>query len=178
MSVRSVIVASGLALGITGTALLLANVPQFAGASRAAASGIELMAELSGGPVRPAVDVDNLVRIGGRDYAVTFEDGISAQAYSSTQVRRIGYGVETVVDIAYTPTGTYSTDGFASPHVVYPGVTVERVAATGPLLLGPSFAYVPFPAREVVTFVPLPDGLAVVSGGESCVVTPAYRVCR
>ena len=41
-------------------------------------------------------------------------------------MRKIGYGKSETVTVVTTDTGTYSSDGMADPHVLYPGVSVER----------------------------------------------------
>jgi hypothetical protein len=50
------------------------------------------------------------------------EPSVSTEVLSSSTVRKIGYGRTEFVSIARTPTGTYSSDGLASPHVRYPGI--------------------------------------------------------
>jgi hypothetical protein len=51
-----------------------------------------------------------------------YEPWVSTDVTSQRTVRKIAYGRTTFVDIATTPTGTYSSDGLASPHVRYPGI--------------------------------------------------------
>ena len=48
---------------------------------------------------------------------------ISEEIESQTTVKKIGYGRTTYVSIMKTPSGTYSSDGLASPHFRYPGIT-------------------------------------------------------
>lgn len=70
--------------------------------------------------------LSRLLRVGERTYEVSFDASISDQVTSTGTVRKIGFGKETLVTIVTTPSGTYSTDGFASPHVLYPGVSVAE----------------------------------------------------
>ena len=51
-----------------------------------------------------------------------YEPWVSTDVVSQRTVRKIAYGRTTFVDIATTPTGTYSSDGLASPHFRYPGI--------------------------------------------------------
>ena len=50
------------------------------------------------------------------------EPWVSTDVIETRTVRKIGYGRTTFVDITTTQTGTYSTDGLASPHFRYPGI--------------------------------------------------------
>lgn len=68
-----------------------------------------------------------LVKFEDRQYEVAYSEEISLDPLSSTTVRKVGYGQVTNVNIATTSTGTYSSDGLTSPHVLYPGIEVSRV---------------------------------------------------
>lgn len=70
--------------------------------------------------------LSRLLRVGTRTYAVSFDASISDQVTSSNTVRKISFGKESLVTIVSTPSGTYSTDGFASSHVLYPGISVAE----------------------------------------------------
>lgn len=70
--------------------------------------------------------LSQLLRVGERTFEVNFDSSISSQVLSSGTVRKIAFGKDTMVTIVSTPSGTYSTDGFASPHVLYPGVSVTE----------------------------------------------------
>ncbi len=71
--------------------------------------------------------LSQLLRVGNKSYQVDFDPSISGTVLSNSVVRKISYGKESLVSIVTTPTGTYSTDGFASSHVRYPGVSVAEV---------------------------------------------------
>jgi hypothetical protein len=66
-------------------------------------------------------DPDNLVRFGNAQ-GVTYEDWVSTDPIETHQIKKIEGGNVSYVTVVRTATGTYSTDGFASPHVQYPGV--------------------------------------------------------
>lgn len=68
----------------------------------------------------PPFDPDKL-----RKYAITFDETVSTNVQRQTSVKKIGYGEKSVVTIVTTPSGTYSSDGIASPYVRYPGIDVE-----------------------------------------------------
>ena len=57
-----------------------------------------------------------------RKYKITFDDSISTEVKRTQVVKKIGYGRTSTVTIVTTPSGTYSTDGLLSPHVLYPGI--------------------------------------------------------
>ena len=68
-----------------------------------------------------------LVKFNDRQYEVAYSPDVSLEPISSSVVRKVGYGHVTEVNIATTATGTYSSDGLVSPHVLYPGIEVARV---------------------------------------------------
>lgn len=67
------------------------------------------------------VDLNGLVK-----YDLTFDDKVVSTEVQSTElVRKIGYGHSSLVRIAHTSSGTYSSDGLKSPHILYPGIEVN-----------------------------------------------------
>jgi hypothetical protein len=72
-------------------------------------------------------DTSNLVKFDGRDYDVDYADWVSTDPLSSSTVKKIEAGKVTYVSITTTATGTYSTDGLTSKHVLYPGIDVTEV---------------------------------------------------
>lgn len=90
--------------------------------------------------------LSTLVKFEGRDYAIGYDETVSLDPVSTTIVRRIGYGHTTDVSIVTTASGTYSSDGLTSAHVLYPGLSVERVVSAerdtrdGDRLHGPGFS--------------------------------------
>jgi hypothetical protein len=72
-------------------------------------------------------DTSRLVKFDGRDYEVDYADWVSTDPLSSSTVKKIEGGKVTYVSITTTATGTYSTDGLTSKHVLYPGIDVTEV---------------------------------------------------
>lgn len=72
-------------------------------------------------------DTSNLVKFDGRDYEVDYADWVSTDPLSSSTVKKIEGGKVSYVSITTTATGTYSTDGLTSKHVLYPGIDVTEV---------------------------------------------------
>ncbi len=87
------------------------------------------------------INMSEFVRIGDEHFRVTASENVDMQPFASATVRKVGYGNETDVRIAYTSTGTYSTDGFASPNVNYPGIKVEEVFPVVPGFVSGSMVY-------------------------------------
>ena len=54
------------------------------------------------------------------------EPWVQMEATSEVTVRKIAYGRTSFVSVMTTQTGTYSSDGLASPHVLYPGIHMGR----------------------------------------------------
>lgn len=97
-----------------------------------AAAGL-LIAQLQPGPTLAAVLADppfnsgatldtHLAKFDGAYYAIGTLPGVSLEPESSATVRKIGYGRTSFVTVSTTSSGTYSTDGLASPYVRYPGI--------------------------------------------------------
>ncbi|AEQ50599.1 hypothetical protein [Pelagibacterium halotolerans] len=68
-----------------------------------------------------------LVKFYDQSYEIAYADTVSLEPVSSAIVRKVGYGHVREVNIATTSSGTYSSDGLVSPHVLYPGIEVNRV---------------------------------------------------
>lgn len=114
-------------LAVTGGIAIAEVGPEFV---RSVQAGAE---EIQNGDAPAPVDMTQFVRISDQHFRITASDTVDMVPFASNTVRKIGYGNEHEVRIAYTSTGTYSTDGFASPNVMYPGIKVEQVF---PLLPG------------------------------------------
>ena len=69
----------------------------------------------------------NLAKFNGDYFAIGTEPGISLVPNASTQIRKIGFGQTSFVTVETTSSGTYSSDGLASPNIRYPGIHVERM---------------------------------------------------
>jgi hypothetical protein len=67
----------------------------------------------------------HLARFDDNYFAIANTPDVSLTPESASTVRKIGYGRTHFVEVATTATGTYSTDGLASPNVRYPGIFKE-----------------------------------------------------
>lgn len=76
-------------------------------------------------------DTGKLVKFDGRDYEVSYEDWVSTDPLSAATVKKIEAGRVSYVSITTTATGTYSTDGLTSKHVLYPGIDVRDANPRG-----------------------------------------------
>ncbi len=85
--------------------------------------------QLSGPGTPDSNSLSRLLHVGKREYRVTFDAGLSQEPLSSLGVTKIGFGRISHVNIITTASGVYSTDGLASPHIRYPGVSVVSVPA-------------------------------------------------
>lgn len=56
------------------------------------------------------------------DSGVRYEDWVSTDPIDTQTIKKIEAGRVSYVTVTRTSTGTYSSDGIASPHVQYPGV--------------------------------------------------------
>ncbi len=100
------------------------------GALTTTASAASNLLALASGPAQNN-DLSNLLHVGERTYDVTFSGSVSSEVLSSSQIRKIGFGKESWVSVVATASGTYSTDGLASNHVLYPGVSVTLLQDEG-----------------------------------------------
>jgi hypothetical protein len=130
-----------------------------------------------------AIDPEALVRIENRTYDIRYESWVATEPLSRAQVRKVGYGNVSYIDISTTATGTYSTDGLTSPHVLYPGIEVEEVASAAfpaILLLGTGKSWVIAPLAKGSSFLhlELDNGDRVFSGGgTTCLLSRDYTLC-
>jgi hypothetical protein len=124
------------------------------------------------------IDVAGLVK---PDFTV--EPTVATEVLHRSTVRKIGYGKTSFVTIAETATGTYSSDGLNSPHVLYPGIHVDhgsdrpqvaRVTVWG----GNSWTVLRSSgASSFVSATPFDGGRLLTTEGGSCVVTGGSVYC-
>lgn len=162
-------------------------VPELAQASADMAGNILRVATLSEPKAKSPIDFDNLIRIDGKDFEVSYSDNFSDEVQSLQTVRKIGYGKSKEVSIVTTPSGTYSTDGLASPHVRYPDIETRRKFGKGPHGLTAKvwhrgFGWLPqnfSPANSIITFGRINGGGKFISGdGQSCFRGRNYSTCN
>lgn len=133
------------------------------------------------------IDFDNLIRINGKDFEASYSENFSDEVQNLRTVRKIGYGKSTEVSIITTPSGTYSTDGLASPNVLYPDIETRRTFKNDHHGLKArvwhrGFGWMPHnfsSANSIVTFGRIQGGGKFISGdGQTCFKGPNYRTCN
>ena len=116
----------------------------------------------------PAFDPDRLMR-----WSYYVEPGVSVEPIRETVVRKIGYGRSTFVNVMETASGTYSTDGLASPHIQYPGIIKEPKPSDSAGLWYWSgrkwVASAPVNAGSFVTIMPFNGGSLFTTEDGNCV---------
>ena len=131
------------------------------------------------------LDMGNLVRFEGEAYSVTYEDSVATDPLERVQVRKIGYGQTSFVDITRTETGTYSSEALFSPHVRYPGIHVEEVADPARRYFGSmsfwteaGWVEMPLGNADSVTIINRNAfGAAVTGNGFTCIFSRVAAVC-
>ncbi|HEV7276859.1 MAG TPA: hypothetical protein VGN80_11275 [Devosiaceae bacterium] len=111
------------------------------------------------------------------------EPSVSTEVIRSSKVRKIGYGRTSFVTIAETASGTYSSDGLASPHVRYPGIYIDH-GSGGPqvagVILGGGSSWTVLRSTSASSFVsvtPFEGGKLLTTEGGSCVITGGSVYC-
>lgn len=125
----------------------------------------------------PRFDTDNLVK-----YDLTIEPSVSTDVVKTRTVRKIGYGRTEFVEIVTTPTGTYSSDGLASPHIRYPGIHKElKRTFRGHIALWSGgdgwVAFKEIDAGSFVSITPFEGGQLVTSDEGNCVFVENAAYC-
>lgn len=110
----------GMTLGATCATALAATGPGMI---------VEAFAEEVAGP---AFDPARLVKFEDSTYRVEHEDWVATDPLSTETIKKVEAGRVSYVTITKTATGTYSSEAMMSPHVQYPGISVERVAQANP----------------------------------------------
>lgn len=125
----------------------------------------------------------NLAKFNGAYYAIGTAPSVSMEPEASDTVRKVGYGQTSYVTVNKTSTGTYSTDGLASPYVRYPGIySVPLTVAISPFggVLGWSrlsgWVRIPLFSARSIGF--LDDGRIPASQNGVCVTDNAGGGCR
>lgn len=152
-----------------------------------AANAAETVTDMSSAD-DPAIDMSKLVRIGDQDFNITADPSVSMEAISSASVRKVGFGHESQVSVVTTSTGVYSTDGLASAHVLYPGITAtpansantlaERIGRVFMLGGGTWVSADLAGAGSFVTFGPMKGGGGYVTGSNgTCIRGKNFAGC-
>ncbi len=118
---------AGLGFGLVGVSIIVDALPGSGSAALAqspiAGNITSIIQQIAGRP--SAQSLSQLLRVGKRSYQVNFDASVSTQVLSSNVIRKIEFG--SLVSVVSTPSGVYSTDGFASKNVLYPGVEVVEI---------------------------------------------------
>ncbi len=123
---------AGLGLGLVGVSIIIDALPG-SGSAALAQSSItnnisSIIQQISPEEGRPSSQsLSQLLRVGKRSYDVNFDASISTQVLSSNVIRKIEFGNESLISVVSTPSGIYSTDGFVSKNIQYPGVNVTDI---------------------------------------------------
>lgn len=124
----------------------------------------------------------HLAKFDGDYYAIANESDVSLTPESTAVVRKIGYGQTKFVTINTTSTGTYSSDGLASPNIRYPGIFKEQLelAALGDTIYGWSSltGWVRIPLLDAGSISYLNDDRASASQNGVCVADTNNGGCR
>lgn len=164
----------GVAIGLGGAALMA--LPNVLAPAVADEQPAEVLSSTPNQLWPPAFDPDKLVKW---DYYV--QPGISIEPERESTVRKIGYGVTTMVQVMQTESGIYSTDGLASPNIQYPGIIKERKPAIAPMLWlwsdGHWASASAFSASSFVSMTPFKGGALVTSDEGQCVVRKDSVYC-
>lgn len=125
----------------------------------------------------PPIDTSNLVK-----FDITIEPSVSTDVAKTRTVRKIGFGRTEFVSIVTTSTGTYSTDGVASPYLRYPGIHKElkRRPVAGIALWSHRDGWAVFKEVDAGSFVsiaPFKGGQLVLSDQGNCVFVGRSAYC-
>jgi hypothetical protein len=124
----------------------------------------------------------HLAKFDGNYFAIANEPYVSLVAESSAVVRKIGYGQTRFVTINTTSSGTYSTDGLASPNIRYPGILKEplQLASLGDTIYGWSglTGWVRIPLTDAGSISYLYDDGVPASQDGVCVTDTDNGGCR
>jgi hypothetical protein len=64
-----------------------------------------------------------------RKFAIVVGPSVSTDVEHSTIISKIEHGHRSFVTVITTASGTYSSDGLASPYIKYPGIDVDPIRA-------------------------------------------------
>lgn len=123
------------------------------------------------------IDTANLVK-----FDFTLEPGVSIEVLGSRTIRKIGYGKTSFVEVVTTPSGVYSSDGLASPHIRYPGIHKElKRSSSGRIALWSAgkgwVAFQEINAGSFVSITPFKGGQLVTSDEGNCVFVEKAAYC-
>lgn len=182
----------GMAVGIVGLAFLadavggMSTAPQNANPYDPQSSGgldLSGLFDLSAraDEMAAAHDLSDLLRIDLPNADVTLDGGISTEVTGTSTIRKVAFGNASDVQVYSTASGTYSTDGLASRHVLYPGIEVaphpHPVNVHASLVWQSGYGWVPAPDSPTRSIVTYHRTMRDVPGGTDCVIEAGVRLC-
>jgi len=131
---------------------------------------------------RTGIDPDGLVKFGGRDYDVQYDDSVDTTPTARSRIKKVEFGRVSYVDITTTTTGTYSTDALFSNNISYPGIDVNAVqsanaGAISVLGLGGNWVALPLAAGNSFIHIRSGDHATISGNGVTCVFTRHSTTC-
>lgn len=128
-------------------------------------------------PAATAFDASKLMKF--PDYSVQVDASVATDPVKTNRIKKIEFGNVSYVDIVTTATGTYSTDGIASPNVSYPGIDEQAGVprdSVGVWNTGHRWQVLP---RHGSSFIYQRTGRNSIfsHNGQSCVITPNIISC-
>lgn len=123
------------------------------------------------------IDVAGLIK-----YDIIMEPSVVTDVVRTRTVRKIGFGRTEFVEIVTTPSGVYSSDALASPHIQYPGVHKQRQGAPrGRLALwadGQGWAaHQAIDAGSFVSLIPFEGGQLLLGEDGNCLFVGKSAYC-
>lgn len=126
-------------------------------------------------------DTGKLVKFDDRYFEVDYAPWVATDPISTSSVKKIEAGRVSYVAVSTTATGTYSTDGLTSPHVLYPGIDVREVADPDRPALAAwrDVKWFRFSSYRGNSYVSIRQNCIRIStgGGTTCVSSASFVVC-
>lgn len=125
-----------------------------------------------------ATDPDGYLRFDSDDYSVSVSPDVSLDVLGTSVITKIQGGHLTKIQVVQTPTGVYSTDGLASPHVRYPGiwVSMNESQVTGGAWALTESGWTPLPTTgNSLVYLHQPNG---TGANGPCLADNGVTVCR
>jgi hypothetical protein len=112
-------------------------------------------------------------------YRVEHEDWVATEPLATARVKKVEAGRVSYVTITTTDTGTYSSDAMMSPHVQYPGISVERVADSSEIRFWSGRGWSALLPAKAKSFLYYNAGATSILqlGDTVCVLGARYAVC-
>lgn len=158
--------------------LLLGLLLRAVAATGLAATGAGLVMPALADEAAPgAFDTSKLLKF--PDYSVPAGDGVATAPIKTMRVKKIEFGRVSYVDILTTASGTYSSDGIASPQISYPGVDEMPALPRNAVGIWSGRHRWPVLPRSGGSFLYQQAGNSAIftQDGHTCVMTPFSFTC-